>query len=185
MLAERKYGGTACFVTATKLCKNYLPLNRAILSQAALCCAGREGGRMSEQKDKSPQVPMSNDASLELPQKRWFCMSIDKSGKTLRQDAESPNSFLETICRSSVAWVDYMTDDPMKDLPVVAAQMGFSEAFVFSLSSRDQLNYQDLDTEMWMRLPSVQIRGTEVTAYPLMVLMKNNVVFYSSRAFGG
>jgi magnesium transporter len=118
----------------------------------------------------------ANNNTLELLQKRWFCMTLEATGKTFKQEAETPTSFLETINRSLVAWVDYITDDPIKDLPLVAAQMGFSEPFISSLSTVDQLNYQDFDNEMWMRFPSIQIRGTEVKAHPLLVLIKKNVV---------
>ncbi len=114
-----------------------------------------------------------NDA----PPNRWFCASLDPSGKTFKQEAETPIKFLETINRSVVAWVDYITDDPVKDLPVVAAQMGFSESFVAYLSSGNQLNYQDFDTEIWMQLPSIQIRGTDVTAHSLVIMIKRNMVF--------
>ncbi len=65
--------------------------------------------------------------------KQWFCMGLESSGKTFKQEAESPTNFLELVNRSKVAWVDYITDDPMKDLPAVAAQMGFSEAFISNL----------------------------------------------------
>ena len=104
-------------------------------------------------------------------------MGLESSGKTFKQDAESPTNFWEIVNKSKVAWVDYITDDPMKDLPVVAAQMGFTEGFISNLSCCDQLNYQDFDTEMWLSFPSIQIRGTEVKAYPLIVLIRKNLVF--------
>jgi magnesium transporter len=119
----------------------------------------------------------SPTAPLELMHKQWFCMGLESSGKTFKQEAESPNNFLELVSRSMVAWVDFITDDPMKDLPAVAAQMGFSEAFISNLSCCDQLNYQDFDTEMWLDFPSIQIRGTEVKAYPLIALIRKNLVF--------
>ena len=135
-----------------------------------------------EQSDASSQTRFSvsspaHNSPLDLLQKRWFCMSLERSGKTFKQEAESPNAFLEIVNQSMVAWVDYITEDPMKGLPLVAAQMGFSESFISNLSSCDQLNYQDFDNEMWMSFPSVQIRGTEVKAYPLLVLIKKNMVF--------
>ncbi len=120
---------------------------------------------------------VSPAAPLELMQKRWFCMGLEPTGKTFKQEAESPHNFLDIVSKSSVAWVDYITDDPMKDLPAVAAQMGFSEAFISNLSCCDQLNYQDFDTEMWLSYPSIQIRGTDVKAYPLIVLIRKNLVF--------
>jgi magnesium transporter len=135
-----------------------------------------------EQIDTSAQTsfsasPSAPSAPLELMQKRWFCMGLEPSGKTFKQEAESSATLLEKINQSTVTWVDYITDNPMKDLPAVAAQMGFSESFISSTSCCDQLNYQDFDNEMWMSFPSVQIRGTEVKAYPLLILIKKNMVF--------
>jgi magnesium transporter len=135
-----------------------------------------------EQADTSSQTrfsvsPSAQNTSLELLQKRWFCMGLEPSGKTFKHEAESPATFMEIINQSMVTWVDYITDNPIKDLPAVAAQMGFSESFISSLSCCDQLNYQDFDNEMWMSFPSVQIRGTEVKAHPLIILIKKNMVF--------
>jgi magnesium transporter len=115
--------------------------------------------------------------SAELFQKRWFCVALYPSGKVFKQDADSPIQLLEIMNRSVVSWVDYITDDPFAEIPVVAAQLGFSEAFISSLSGNTPLNYQDFDTEMWMRLPSIQIRGTDVKAYPLVMLIRKNIVF--------
>ncbi len=116
-------------------------------------------------------------ASPELFQKRWFCVGLYPSGKTFKQDADSPIPFLEIMNRSVASWVDFISDDPFKDIPMVAAQMGFSEAFISSLSTESHLSYQDFDTEMWMRLPSIQIRGVDVQAYPLLILVRKNFVF--------
>lgn len=116
-------------------------------------------------------------ASLELLPKRWFCTWLEASGQTFRLEAESPNNFLEIINRSIITWVDYITDDPAKDLPLVAAQMGFSEAFVANLSGCDQLNYADFDTELWLTFPAIQIRGNNVKSHPLVVLIRQNLVF--------
>jgi magnesium transporter len=122
------------------------------------------------------QPPMAA-ASPELFQKRWFCVGLYPSGKAYKQDADSPIPFLEIMNRSVVSWVDYITDDPIKDIPMVAAQMGFSETFITSMGGETPITYQDFDTEMWMRIPSIQIRGTDVKAYPLLMLIRKNVVF--------
>ena len=119
----------------------------------------------------------TNNCVSELSQKRWFCSSLDSSGKTFKQEAETPAQFIKVINDSAVSWVDYITDDLEKELPLVAAQMGFSEPFVSYLSSGSQLNYQDFDNEMLMRFPSIQIRGTEVKAHSLMILINKNTVF--------
>jgi magnesium transporter len=132
---------------------------------------------------KTPtQIPLLTQPPMavtgpELFQKRWFCVGLYPSGKAYKQDAESPIPFLEIMNRSVVSWVDYITDDPIKDIPLVAAQMGFSETFITSMGGETPITYQDFDTEMWMRIPSIQIRGTDVKAYPLLMLIRKNVVF--------
>jgi magnesium transporter len=134
-----------------------------------------------EQPKATSQIPLHlpniGPGAPELFQRRWFCVGLYPSGKTFKQDAESPMPFLEIISRSVVAWVDYITDDPVRDIPVVAAQMGFSEMLISSISGDAPLNYQDFDMEMWMRLPSIQIRGVDVKAYPLFLLIRKNFVF--------
>jgi magnesium transporter len=132
-----------------------------------------------EQLQTTAQTRFSNSpaTSTELAPKRWFCTGVEASGRTIRQESESPVSFMEILNRSVITWVDYITDDPIKDLPVVAAQMGFSEPFIANLPCCDQLNYSDFDNEMWLTFPAIQIRGTDVKAYPLVVLIRKNLVF--------
>jgi magnesium transporter len=134
---------------------------------------------LEEQKDLTAQTQftLSSTKPLELLHKRWFCMGLESSGKTFKQEAESPTELLEILNQSVVSWVDYISDDPSKDLPIVAAQMGFSESFISNLPSCFQLNYQDFDSEMWMSFPSIQIRGNEVKPYPFIVLIRRNMVF--------
>lgn len=123
-----------------------------------------------------PESTSTANVTSELFQKRWFCVGLYSSGTTFKQDAESPTPFLPIINRSLITWVDCITDDPVKELPIAAAQLGFSEAFITSLFVDSQLHYQDLDTEMWMRFPAIQIRQTNVKAYPLLMLIKKNLV---------
>ena len=133
-----------------------------------------------EQSKVPVQLVMSNIAqnnAVDLFQKRWFCVGLFPTGKSFKQDAESPIPFFEIVNRSVVSWVDFVTDDPYRDLPIAAAQMGFSEAFISSVAGDVQLNYQDFDTEMWMKIPSIQIRGVDVKAYPLLLLIRKNFVF--------
>ena len=135
--------------------------------------------QMNEEQSEMAQTrfSVSTTGPLEIMQKKWFCMGLEPSGKTFKQETESPINFIDILNTSTVAWVDYITDDPLKDLPTVAAQMGFSEGFISNLSSFEQLNYQDFDTEMWLSFPSIQIRGNQVKIYPLIVLIRKNLVF--------
>jgi magnesium transporter len=124
-----------------------------------------------------PQLENHSSANLDLFQKRWFCVALYPSGKTFKQDAESPVPFLEVLSRSSIAWVDYITDDVYRDIGLTAAQLGFSDTLISSISRDSPLSYQDFDTEMWMKIPSIQIRGMDVMVLPLVLFIRKNVVF--------
>ena len=137
------------------------------------------GERMAQEQVQTAQTRFSNNgpASLEVLPKRWFLTGLEPSGKTIRQEAETPAGFMDILNYSIITWVDYITDDPVKDLPLVAAQMGFSEALIANLAIRDQLNYSDFDNEMWLTFPAIQIRGNDVKTYPLVILIRKNLVF--------
>jgi magnesium transporter len=119
----------------------------------------------------------ANAAADESFQKHWFCVALYPSGNSFKQDADSPTSFLDVLSRSTVGWVDYVTDDAYAELPSIAAQLGFGESVISSLTADNPINYQDFDSEMWMRIPSIQVRQMKVTPYPLLILVRKNFVF--------
>lgn len=108
--------------------------------------------------------------------KQWFCVSTSPAGTTVKQDAESPKAFLETLNSASLAWVDFRTDRFEEEAPIAAAQLGFSEHLTGSLTGESRITYQDFDTEMGLKLPSVQVRFLNVKPYPLLMLLKRNFI---------
>lgn len=136
-----------------------------------------EQTKISSEQTSFQVSKATNSCVLELTQKRWFVASLDSSGKTSKQEAESAEPLIERINNSVVSWVDYISDDLEQELPIVAAKMGFTEPFIQYLSGSAQLNYEDFDSEMLMKFPSIQIRGTEVRAHSLMILINKNTVF--------
>lgn len=136
-----------------------------------------EQTKISSEQTSFQVSKATNSYVLELTQKRWFVASLDSSGKTSKQEAETAEPLIKLINNSVVSWVDYISDDLEQELPIVAAKMGFTEPFVQYLSGGAQLNYEDFDNEMLMKFPSIQIRGTEVKAHSLMILINKNTVF--------
>lgn len=113
---------------------------------------------------------------LRLIPKSWFCVALTGPGEVFRKETDVADEFTETLNQSMVGWVDYITDNFDTEAPRAAAKLGFSERLVSSLIGDMQLNYQDLDIEMGMRLPSIQIRNLDVMVYPLVILIKKNFV---------
>lgn len=119
--------------------------------------------------------PENNKVLLVVP-RHWFCVAVSNTGAMFKNDAESPDSFMETLGESTIAWVDYWADDLAKEAPVIAARMGFSDALVAGLIGDSHLSYQDFDVEMGIRVPSVHVSGFDVQTHPLLMLIKRNFI---------
>ncbi len=132
----------------------------------------KEPSTVAVTRDQKPALP--NEAGSF--QKHWFCAAQTASGKIFKQDAESPAGFCEVLADSPIAWVDYTTESFEKDAVAAAQQLGFSPALINSLIGESHSNYQDFDTEMGLRIPSIQVGKLEVTTRPLILLLRKNFV---------
>jgi magnesium transporter len=110
----------------------------------------------------------------EITQRRWFCVALSPSGIIFKGSAESATGFLDMLDSATIAWIDYVTADFTNEAVSVATQLGFSQELVSYLTGEAHSTYQDFDTEMGMKIPSVQVRQLEVQLYPLLLLMRRN-----------
>ena len=133
---------------------------------------------MSELKTNgTAQRPETNGATPEV-EKPWFCVALLPTGEIFKESTESSANFLNTLPKASIAWVDYIVNDADFDSRAqnVAKQLGFSQELVSFFAGEWHSTYQDLDIELGMKLPSIQVKGQEVEAYPLLLLVKKNLV---------
>jgi magnesium transporter len=114
----------------------------------------------------------------EAVQKTWFYTALLSSGTVSKGSAESAAEFSELFSSATIIWVDYVIQDTDfdKKAHIVAEQIGFSQNLTSSITSKSYLNYDDLDTELGMKVPSIQVRGLEVEAYPLLLFCRKNFV---------
>ncbi len=119
-----------------------------------------------------------NSRETEPAHKPWFYATMSPSGTVSRGDADSPADFLGILDGGTISWVDYRIQnaDFDKEARVAADQLGFSGELVSSFTGEPYLTYQDFDTEMGMKLPSIQVRELEVQAYPLLILLRKNYI---------
>ena len=109
----------------------------------------------------------------------WFCVAaLSPDGIIFKTEAESPASFLEKLWDVTIGWVDYVTQDADFDKEALgaAAQLGFSNELVSFFIGQSYLNYQDLDIEMGMKVPCVQVGQLEVEARPLLLLLRKTLI---------
>lgn len=114
----------------------------------------------------------------EAIQKPWFYIALSHSGAIFKGGTDSSSAFLEMLGSATIAWIDYVTQEPDfdKEALTVASQLGFSDQLISALTGESHLTYQDFDTEMGMKLPSIQVRQLDVMPYPLLLLLKKNFI---------
>ncbi|MFH1381813.1 MAG: CorA family divalent cation transporter [Chloroflexota bacterium] len=134
---------------------------------------------MAINETRVPEVKTERNGSESEPiVRKWFCAAISPSGTIFKVEAESPAGFLEVLGKATIAWVDYVAqyDGFDKEVASVAPQLGFSNHLTSSFSTESYLNYEDLDTEVGIKLPSIQVRQLEVKPYPLLLLLSKNFI---------
>ncbi len=125
-----------------------------------------------------PAKVLKPNSEPEPAPRRWFYAAMSPSGTISKGDADAPGGFLAILGNATVAWVDYVTQgaDFDKEALDIGRQLGFSDQLVSSFASGTYLTYQDFDTEMGMKVPCIQVKQLEVQAYPLLLLLKKNLV---------
>jgi magnesium transporter len=111
--------------------------------------------------------------------KGWFCAAICADGSLFTDEADSPSGILEILSGAILAWVDFRTDDFEKEACIGGTLLGFSDQLISSLSGESRLLYEDLDTEMGIKLPSIQIRLHEhpdVQTHTTLLFLRKNLI---------
>jgi magnesium transporter len=121
---------------------------------------------------------VATNGELEGTPKPWFCVAISPSSTIFKGHAESSADFMAILDQASIAWIDYVTPgaDFGKEALSAAVQLSFSEELVFSLISELHLDYQDFDSELGVKVPSIQVRQINVEPYPLLLLLRKNFI---------
>jgi len=110
--------------------------------------------------------------------RHWFCRALQADGSINTTDVESFEGIQGLLETAVIAWVDLRTPDFDNDYKL-AAQIGFSEQLIAALMSGYRNMYEDLKTEMGVKLPSIQINvdtPLEVRSNVTLVFLKKNLI---------
>jgi magnesium transporter len=114
-------------------------------------------------------------ASTEVFKKRAFCIALTSTGRQLKIVGDAPSEFMPFLNNAQLAWIDFSVDD-MSEAEKVAVSMGFISTLVPTLLGDYYSVYEDLDTELGMRLPAVVGKKFDVKITPLLVLIRKNLI---------
>jgi magnesium transporter len=110
--------------------------------------------------------------------KQWFCRALQADGSISSGDFNTAEGINSSIASAVIAWVDLRTPDFENDYKL-AAQVGFSEKLISALMSGYRNMYEDFETEMGIKLSSIQINtGTPLEVKPnlTLVFLKKNLI---------
>lgn len=105
----------------------------------------------------------------------FFYAAQTKQGN-LQGCADVPDAFIDKINSAELAWLDYLVDDVEKEAVEVAKKFGFSEKLVANLLNGYGSNYEDLDNEMGLKIPAIDVTELEVTVRPVIILIRQHTL---------
>lgn len=121
-------------------------------------------------------LPATGTPVFRTEEARGICVAITHAGKPIRLSGDTPSAFIEAIDQASIAWVNFAVDDIAKDGELIASMLGFSGSLVGILLKHDTDAYEDLETEVGLRLPVVKVENLQVSVLPLLVLVRRGLV---------
>lgn len=105
-----------------------------------------------------------------------FCCGIAPSGTIVRHYTQPSIEMLAAVKDCYVAWIDIPISDFMNQAVSYAAIMGFDSSMITALLSSNFTGYEDRNSELGLILPAVKIGKFDVESFPLMILMRKNLV---------
>jgi len=126
------------------------------------------------QPPQDPQNPSSPQAAGPIPLN--FCIILSKDGRIDRLIDRQLKEYLATVPEASIAWIDYSTKNNTEEIEQIAQIAGFTKLPIPKLSTGFYSAYEDYDTELGIMLPSVTMKGDNMTVHPLFVLIRENFI---------
>ena len=119
--------------------------------------------------------------TLSEEKKLSFCFTLTGTGTQSKRSSHLED-LLPLTEQASIAWLDIKLDDFEKEAMEKGVKVGFSELLIQQLltrlgdGTRFQGGYEDYDKEMGVLLPAISVKGLDITVYPVLMLLKKNLV---------
>ncbi|VVC03716.1 CorA-like Mg2+ transporter protein [Candidatus Bilamarchaeum dharawalense] len=109
-------------------------------------------------------------------EEKGFCVALMNDGTTCEHEARDIPEFLQKTKLANISWIDYIVDDLNGSASKAALDFGFSEQLITPLLKSTRSSYEDLDSELGLRIPAIIVNGFDVKIEYLLILMRKNLV---------
>ncbi len=108
--------------------------------------------------------------------KRAVGVTLPPGSKPIKVQGDIPQEFLGYVQTSNLTWINFTTEDVEKDGNDIARAFGFSDTLIPTLMKGYFANFEDRDVELGILLPAVRIKKVDFAWFPLIVLVKRNLI---------
>lgn len=117
----------------------------------------------------------SGEGSCE-PRTRIVGVTLPPNLKPIKLQGDVPQDFLGHAQVSSLTWLNFTVRDMEREGSAIAATFGFGESLVPTLLKGYLGNFEDRSVEFGILLPAVRVKKAEMACFPLIVLVKKNLI---------
>ena len=110
-----------------------------------------------------------------------FCFTLTADGTQSRR-SNRLEDFFPLIEQASIAWADVKVEDFDKEILEAGLKFGYSDLMIKQLltrlgdGTRFLGSYEDYNNQMGLLLPAINVKGADITIYPVIILLKRNLV---------
>jgi magnesium transporter len=109
-------------------------------------------------------------------QKSAFYVSLSKEGITIKAESDNVSEIVGHVKEDALEWMDFTVENINEDSFVIATSLKFSLQLVASVISDRYSSYEDLDSELGLKVPAVQVERFDVKVYPLLIFIRKNLI---------
>jgi magnesium transporter len=122
-------------------------------------------------------IPLPQNAEVPVPQVSNFCILLRRDGQVDRLTDRALEEYVSVVSDVSIAWIDWTAEEQERSFESAALAGGFSKIPMAKLAGGFYSAYEDHDTELGIMLPAVSMKNEKMKVHPLIILIRNNVIF--------
>jgi len=121
-------------------------------------------------------IDTNQEISGELDTLGAIAIAVNSEGRTVRVQGASVDELLPILHDARFAWANFVVSDLGAEGTELATKLGFSSSLVPTLLRGYYSSLEDKGTELGMMLPAVIVQGLELKSYPLLILVRKDLI---------
>jgi magnesium transporter len=105
-----------------------------------------------------------------------YYVSLGAEGIAKKAESDDISEIVGLLKEDALEWMDFSVENISEDSYFIASSLKFSLQLIASVLSNRLSTYEDLETELGLMIPAVRVDKFEVRVYPLIVLIRKNLV---------